>query len=80
MPRYVSLFSSTVSFATFTQWQWISYQLISIYCVSKNKIKNHWELNKFLNIKIVIYKIIISFWLVGLIFFVNAVDCELSLV
>ena len=80
MPRYVSLFSSTVSFATFTQWQWISYQLISIYCVSKNKIKNHWELNKFLNIKIVIYKIIISFRLVGLIFFVNAVDCELSLV
>ena len=34
MPRYVTLFGSTVSFASVTQWQWISYQLISIYCVS----------------------------------------------
>ena len=30
MPRYVSLFSSTISFASFTLWQWISYQLITI--------------------------------------------------
>ena len=36
-------------------------------CFCKKKI---WELNKFLNIKIVIYKIIISFRLIGLIFFV----------
>ena len=35
-------------------------------CFCKKKI---WELNKFLNIKIVIYKIIISFRLIGLIFF-----------
>ena len=58
MPRYVSIFGSTVSFASVTQWQWISYQLISIYCVS---IKKKRVLNKFLNLKIVI-------WLIGLIF------------
>ena len=34
-------------------------------CFCKKKI---WELNKFLNIKIVIYKIIISFQLVGVFF------------
>ena len=61
MPRYVSLFSSTISFASFTLWQGISYQLITV--------KKFWELNKFLNSKIVIYKIIISFQLIGLIFF-----------
>ena len=66
MPRYVSIFGSTVSFASVTQWQWISYQLISIYCVS---IKKKRVLNKFLNLKIVI-------WLIGLIFVVNAVDCD----
>ena len=75
MPRYVSIFGSTVSFAFVTQWQWISYQLISIYCVSIKK-KKKGVLNKFLNLKIVIYKIIISFWLIGSIFFVNAVDCN----
>ena len=42
-------------------------------CFCKKKI---WELNKFLNIKIVIYKIIVSFRLIGLIFFVNAVDFD----
>ena len=60
MPRYVSIFGSTVSFASVTQWQWISYQLISIYCVSIKK-KKKGVLNKFLNLKIVI-------WLIGLIF------------
>ena len=65
MPRYVSIFCSTVSFAFVTQWQWISYQLISIYCVSIKKKKR--VLNKFLNLKIVI-------WLIGPSFFVNAVD------
>ena len=40
MPRYVSLFGSTVSFASVTQIQWISYQLISIYCVSVKKNNN----------------------------------------
>ena len=39
MPSYVSLLGSTVSFASVTQWQWISYQLIRIYCVSEKKKK-----------------------------------------
>ena len=45
-------------------------------CFCKKKKKKIWELNKFLNLKIVIYKIIISFWLIGLILFVNAVDWD----
>ena len=74
MTRYVSLFGSTVSFASFTQRQWIPYQLIGIYCDS---VKKNWELNTFLNLKIVIYKIIISFRLIGLNFFlVNVVDWD----
>ena len=40
MTRYVSLFGSTVSFVSFTQRQWIPYQLISIYCVSVTTIGN----------------------------------------
>ena len=68
MTRYVSLFGSTVSFASFTQRQWLSYQLISIYCVS---VKKNWELNKFLNLKI-----IISFLIIDLLFLFNAVDWD----
>ena len=49
-----------------------TYKYLLCFC----KKKKNWELNKFLNIKIVIYKIIISFRLIGLIFFVNAVDCD----
>ena len=68
MPRYVSLFSSTISLVSFTQRQWISYQLISIYCVF---VKKNWELNKFLNLKLLFRSYIEFVWLCTRLFEIN---------
>ena len=54
MTRYVSLFGSTVSFASFASFTQSTYKYLLCF------YKNNWELNKFLNLKIIILFLLID--------------------